>query len=363
MRGRIFLVFTIICLCGFRCSLPWQEEDSSFVIASYNAHNLFDDVDDGLEYPEFSLDSGKWNSDLYKKRLDNVAEALLCLTGGEERFPDILCLVEVEGLAVLEDLASGPLKKANYRWAACGGPDTSPIRCAILSRYPIVGVKAHSAVDSEGFRSGRDILEAELELGGEAVSRKLSIFVCHWKSRREGEEATEPTRRAAAGLLRARMMELAAGSPEGLMMACGDFNESPDEFERSSRRYPTAMMPDPSQAVDGRYEQLDETWLEDALLVTGQASAAKADMERVVLYSPWVGQAGYSYVFRGKEERLDGFLLGPSFGDKKGLDFDTFLVGNDPKLLDSSGSPMGWSGVSGYSDHLPIACTLRLMKD
>jgi hypothetical protein len=116
MRGRIPLVFAFIYLCGFRCSLPWQEESPGFLsIASYNVQNLFDDKDDGLEYPEFSLGGGKWNAELYRKRLKNVGEALACL--GEDRgFPDILCLVEVEGLSVLEDLSSGPLKKADYRW-------------------------------------------------------------------------------------------------------------------------------------------------------------------------------------------------------------------------------------------------------
>ncbi len=360
MRRRILLAFAAVCLCGFRCSLPWQEEQKLFVIASYNVHNLFDDADNGLEYPEFSLGSGTWNAELYRKRLENVGEALGCLGGGEGSFPDILCLVEVEGLTVLEDLASGPLKKANYRWAACGGPDTSPIRCAILSRFPIVGVRSHRLEESSGFGPGRDILEAQLELGGEAAPSRLSIFICHWKSRKEGEEATESARRAAAGLLRARMTELAAVSPEGLMMACGDFNESPDEFERSGRRYPTALMPDPGQAVDSRYDALDEEWFEGALLVASNTSAATAGRGRLALYSPWAGQAGYSYVFRGEKERLDGFLLGPGFGDAKGLEFDSFLVGNDPKLLDSSGSPLGWTGSSGYSDHLPVACRLRL---
>lgn len=156
------------------------------------------------------------------------------------------------------------------------------------------------------------------------------------------------------------MSELAALRPEGSLIACGDFNESPDEFERVGRRYPTALMPDPDQAVDGRYGALDEAWFKEVILVAGKASAASAENERVVLYSPWAGQTGYSYVFRGKEERLDGFLLGPGFGDEKGLEFDSFQVGNDPKLLDNSGSPLGWNGSTGYSDHLPIACRLRL---
>lgn len=358
MRWRITVAFAFICLCGFRCSLPWKEDPpGSLTIASYNVHNLFDAKDDGLEYPEFSLDSGKWNAELYRKRLENLAEALSCL-GSEEKFPDILCLVEVEGLGVLEDLASGPLKKADYRWTACGGPASSPVRCAILSAYPIVGARTHSLVDAGGYGPCRDILEAELELGAEGASSRLSVFVCHWKSRREGEAATEAARRAAAGLLNARMAELAAASPESLMIACGDFNESPDEFERVGRRYPTALMPEPAGVLDGRYGELAADWFEESLMVTNSVAAARLEKGRLVLYSPWAGQGGYSYVYKGDEERLDGFLLGPGFADGRGLEFGSFYVGNDPRLLDESGSPLAWTGASGYSDHLAIACRL-----
>ncbi|HAP55272.1 MAG TPA: hypothetical protein DCQ16_05015 [Spirochaetaceae bacterium] len=326
-------------------------------IASYNVQNLFDDKDDGLEYPEFSLGGGKWNAELYRKRLKNVGEALACL--GEDRgFPDILCLVEVEGLSVLEDLSSGPLKKADYRWAACCGPDTSPVRCALLSRYPILRARSHGLMDAGGFGPGRDVLEVELALGGEGAPRRLIVFVCHWKSRREGEAATEPARRAAAGLLNARMAELAAGSPEALMMVCGDFNESPDEFERVGRRYPTALMPEPAGVLDGRYGELAADWFEESLMVTNSVAAARLEKGRLVLYSPWAGQGGYSYVYKGDEERLDGFLLGPGFADGRGLEFGSFYVGNDPRLLDESGSPLAWTGASGYSDHLAIACRL-----
>ncbi len=361
MRGRFLFLLVLACLCGFRCSLPWDKGgDESLTIASYNVHNLFDAQDDGGEYPEFSVASGKWNSELYRRRLDNVAEALSVLGGEGGRLPDVLCLEEIEGKIVLQDLACGPLAKAGYKWMACAGPESSPVCCGLLSRFPIVSVKTHALNDAWGYGSGRDILEAELDLGSEWSQIRMTIFVCHWKSRREGEEATEIARRGAAALLASRMSLLAKEAPERSMLVCGDFNESPDEFERSGRRYPTALMPDPAESLGGRYRALPLEWFEGALLVSGRAEAARAGSSGVALYSPWMGRDGYSYMYKGKGERLDGFLLGPGFSDGRGLEFSGFSLGEDPSLMDDSGAPLAWTGTSGYSDHLPIACTLHL---
>lgn len=361
MRGRFFFVLVLACLCGFRCSLPWDKGgNESLVIASYNVHNLFDAQDDGKEYPEFSVASGKWNAELYRRRLENVAQALCFLDGDGKRWPDVLCLEEIEGKKVLVDLAVGSLAKAEYGWMACAGPEASPVCCGILSRFPILSVKSHALADAWGYGSGRDILEAELDLGSEWAQARMTLFVCHWKSRREGEGATEIARKGASALLASRMARLAEESSERPMIVCGDFNESPDEFERSGRRYPTALMPDPAESIGGRYSNLPAEWFKGAILVSGRPEAARAGSSGVVLYSPWAGREGYSYMYKGKGERLDGFLLGPGFSDSKGLEFSGFSLGEDPSLMDDSGAPLAWTGTSGYSDHLPIACTLRL---
>ncbi len=69
------------------------------------------------------------------------------------------------------------------------------------------------------------------------------VFVCHWKSKLEGEKETEAGRRAAAALLAHRIRELQTEKAFSPIVVCGDFNESPDEYTRISRRYPTAIMP------------------------------------------------------------------------------------------------------------------------
>jgi len=203
MRARLLFIIAAAWLCGFRCSLPWEDRDPpELFIVSYNAHNLFDDREDGGEYPEFSIGAGRWSADLYERRLENVAAAIGSFSSGGSsggalesgRLPDIVCLQEIESEKVLVDLAKGALKRGGYRWVALGGPSGSAIKCGILSRYPFAALRAHSLADAWGFGPARDMLEIGVDLGSGKPG--LTLLVCHWKSRREGERRRRRLRAA-----------------------------------------------------------------------------------------------------------------------------------------------------------------------
>lgn len=359
MRARPLLIIAAAWLCGSRCSLPWEGRDpTELMIVSYNAHNMFDDREDGGEYPEFSIDAGKWNADLYARRLENAAAAISSFSPAGGRLPDIVCLQEVESEKVLVDLAQGALKQGGYRWLALGGPAASAIKCGILSRYPFAALRAHSLADAWGFGPARDMLEAEIDLGSGKPG--LTILICHWKSRREGEAATEVARRGASRLAASRVAAIHAEDPDRSVILCGDFNESPDEFDRARRSYPTALMPDREElSIDQAGESgIPEAWFEGMLRVSSLPSAVSLEGGAVTLYSPWAGSEGFSYIFDGEEERLDGFLLGPALLDGQGLEFASFAASEESSLLDGKGEPLAWNGSSGFSDHLPIALTL-----
>ncbi|MCE1195837.1 hypothetical protein LWX53_05005, partial [bacterium] len=192
---------------------------------------------------------------------------------------------------------------------------------------------------------------------GEGEAR-LTVFVCHWKSRREGPAVTEPARRAASALAAARVAEAAAADPGACLIVCGDFNESPDEFSRVKGRYATALMPAPGEGAPASGEESPEAWSEGVLKVARNKRSAACGAGGATLYSPWALSDGFSYVFDGERERLDGFLLGPTLLDGEGLEFSRFAASGDEKLLDGEGEPAAWNGSSGYSDHLPILLVL-----
>lgn len=315
-------------------------------IVSYNAMTLFDARDDGGEYEEFSVARGRWDDARYKARLELTAEAVFAsCPGSSPPGPDILCLVEIEGPSVLEDLRTGPLSRGCYRYSASADRDGGPFANCVLSRLPIVKITGHSATIG-GARAGRDILEVELDAG---VS-PLHLFVCHWKSKVGGAAETEEGRRVAATLVRNRISSILAVDPDAAVIVCGDFNENPDEFARIGKAYPTAFV---------RIEDADAS--PDALVIASDFSLARAE-GGLVLYSPWDDGGGYSYSYKGTRERIDGFLLAPGLRDRgsDGLSFESFAVADAPFLLDRDGNPIPWNNSkrTGYSDHLPILLKL-----
>jgi len=381
-----FLFLSIIAMLavGCQCSLPPLHTDNEINIVSYNVHNLFDAEESGKEYPEFRPSKGNWTKELYAKRLENVVEAVRSLSSTEANGsnrcsdPDILCFQELENEKVLFDLA-GRLGHGKLRYWAISGPEESIIHTGILSRFPIVAVHSHSVTNAWGLGILRDMLEVEFECGG--VGRMV-IFACHWKSKLEGEAETEPARRAAAALIANRIRKLQVERPSVPIIVCGDFNESPDEYLRVNRCYPTAIMCSgvgvPAMAIEGEplwaYGSLDSVQDADSILsadsVQDADSILSADSvqdaglyERIELYTPWVEHPDkFSLAYREKREQYDGFLLNRSLKDGIGLEYQDFYVADAPMLFTAEGVPREWRGTDGYSDHLPVELVLSVVE-
>lgn len=360
-----FLFFAAIAMLviSCRCSLGSVDQAQEIRIVSYNVHNLFDAEESGNEYPEFKPLKGKWTKELYAKRLANVVEAVRSLGKGKDsgsaqaRDPDILCVQEIENEKVLADLAEH-FRKGAYRYWAISGPKDSIIHTGVLSRFPVTAMHTHSVMDAWGFGPLRDILEVELDTSGATSDAdRILLLICHWKSKREGEQETESARRAAAALLAQRIREIESEKPDLPIIVCGDFNESPDEYLRISRRYPTALMPlesgSPPAAAEG-----EPLWVSQSFLQP--AGSSPNDASRVALYSPWAEKPdGFSIAYRDKREQFDGFLLNAALQDGIGLEYEGFCTSESPVLFDASGKPFEWNGTSGYSDHLPVCLVLQ----
>ncbi|MDX9958612.1 MAG: hypothetical protein RBT68_09245 [Spirochaetia bacterium] len=317
----------------------------TITVMSYNLQTLFDPVDQGGEYDDFSVADGSWNQDLYRLRIAALASAIAAAAPGG---PDVLVVQEVENRRVLKDLAAAA---GEYPYLAISPAEGSALACGLASRLPLRAVRAHRYQSDTAGLSGagstsvpRYLLECELDAG----SQVLYVLAAHWKSKLGGAQETEPERQAAAVLAASVIRARLETEPSAALILAGDLNENPDEFVLAGSAYPTALM---------TADQGPGPWLS----ITSLAGEAAPD--RPVMYCPWEDYGGYSYLYDGKPERIDQLLLSPGLVGEGLPRLVSFSAEAPAFLLGSTGKPLGWSSrlASGYSDHLPIRVTLQLV--
>ncbi len=340
-QGKLFipLILVHVLLSLLTACAPIDTKTETLTLMSYNVEALFDPVDNGNEYKEYSVAQGTWDEARYKIRLANIASAILAECPQK---PDILFVQEIENDRVLQDLSES---LGGYSFNIAAPRSGGAITVGILSKYPIVKVKTHQYQTSSTVKpSVRLLLEAQLDIHG--IS--LLVFNAHWKSKKEGAEVTEPERRLAAELVRKIITERKKENPNMGIILAGDLNSNPDEYERIDGAYCTALMPEGSGT-------------ERCLEVTGVSDTVSDNP--LVLYSPWLSTGGYSYYFNGSKEQFDNFLLTRDFFAEDTLIRYSWFTSEAPLfILDESGHPQGWNNDKreGYSDHLPIVLTLEL---
>lgn len=316
------------------------DRESHLVFMSYNVWNLFDDHSDGSEYPEFDPESSEWSSDAYHKRLSLLAGLIESAAPGGA---DVVLLQEVENRRVLEELAALYLSRYGYDYVFCPSREGSAVNTGVMSRIPLTGLRAHSAVSRDGY-GGRYILEVSFKRQGDS----FVLFNNHWKSKRGGAEATENLRRQQAALLNRLMTAaLQEGGGADYVLAAGDFNESWDEELRVDGAYPTALHLDPHSG-------------EGIALTADRRIAAAAPGPP--FFTPWAGHASSgSYAFGGEWAALDQFMLSGGLLDGQGWEYRRFEVCGIPELFGGNGYPQRWRSADfrGYSDHLPVLLYLK----
>ena len=340
MKG---LFFACILFLSLVCRAP------ALTILTYNVENLFDDVHNGSEFPEFDPNRGGWSRDLFRVRVETIAEVVRkAVPGG----PDVLLLQEVENENALRVLLDTGLSGMGYRFSVILPKNRLPANVAIASRLPLSHVRSHM-VRSWKKNPVRDVIEAEIETG----SGTLHVFNDHWKSKAGGARATEGSRRESAGIVARRIREILAEDPGAHIVVAGDMNENCDELERVKGRYATALVAASAKAP------ADSA---DSLFVADEKSIPGADGGRVVLYEPWFElppSSRGSYFYQGQWETMDHVLLSAGLLDSRGLKYrkGSFRVLRLPFLLLPDGTPRKWThlkGGLGYSDHLPLLVTL-----
>jgi endonuclease/exonuclease/phosphatase family metal-dependent hydrolase len=318
---------------------------------------LFDGQETGAEYDEYR-GSENWNQAKYDGRLTAIADAV-----GKMGGPDVLALEEIETPSILIDLMQ---RTEGYRYSFFGANPGAALGLGIISRLPFIMTRTHSAA-AGGETAPRPVLELWLEHEG----LPLVIFVCHWKSKLGGDEATEGIRRASARIIMRRRAEIEGEFPGTPVLILGDLNDNHDEFYRQEGAYLCALLPDDPRAA----AMVQAEWLQgnrgsgafaeqaDFLLISSKKPPLTEFFPSglTAFYSPWTGEPEQgSYYYRETWETIDHVLLSPEWFNGEGLEFLGFQVINGGPFTDASGQPAAYNPRTGYglSDHLPLLLTI-----
>jgi hypothetical protein len=195
---------------------------------------------------------------------------------------------------------------------------------AIFSRFPLKQVDFHE-IDQ-----ARDIIEAELDVGGHS----LWVYNNHWKSGASNPER-EPIRVQNARVLRRLIDARLKKNPQADIIIGGDLNS----HYNHSILYPKIQT--------GINDVLDSQFVE------GEG-----------LYNLWYELAPaqrYSEVWRGRRGTLMHLILSGGLYDGKGISYvdDSFRVVKFPGLnADAMRRPLEWNFAGqqggGASDHFPV---------
>jgi endonuclease/exonuclease/phosphatase family metal-dependent hydrolase len=362
MAGGFVLFGGALGGCDFSAAEDAEPEAvRALTVMTWNVQALFDGLEAGNEYEEYREAAG-WSGEKYAARLGALAAAI----EGMETPPDIVGVQEVESAGALRDLA-GAFAKQDYGWTYFAANPGMSLGLGVLSRFPLENARAH-AVTVTGVAAPRPVLEIRVNAGG----RGMVLFVCHWKSKLGGDDATEGARRASARIILRRLRELAAEEPELPVIVMGDLNENYDEFYRRKGNVICALLPDDPRSANlaGFYQPAPgagEGQKDFLVLSRNKPPAARYfPAEVCALYSPWAGDMkNGSYYYRNDWETIDHFLLSASLFDGAGWEYTGCAAADYPPFVGTEAYPMAYNPRtgSGLSDHLPLVLSLRLAAE
>jgi len=312
----------------------------SFKIASYNVENLFDLHADATEYPEYHPNGEYgWDGKMLAVKLKNIASVIKDLDA------EIVALQEIESekaLSLLQKQLS--LLDAGYAYSAIARQRLTPVRCAVLSRFPIVEQKEIFV----GNNQERSLLRVVFQIADDP----LIVYVNHWKSK----SGPESKRIIYAAVLAADISTLACDADFVLL---GDFNEDYNEYET----FKESPRLNDTRGVTG-INHIIKT-LKDRQMVTESFLTSQTDCR--YLYNLWLEipeSRRWSVNFFGRKNSPDNIIVSKALYDKKGISYmDNSFDKFDPDYLFEDNKVFRWQRSNrgngrhlgrGYSDHLPV---------
>jgi endonuclease/exonuclease/phosphatase family metal-dependent hydrolase len=232
---------------GCKPSTPAATRAGEYLFCFWNVENLFDDRFDRRTGPGDKEYDG-WlanHPEILKLKLDKLSEALIALNDGKG--PDILAVVEVEGLRAAELLQhalnqrlSDP--KLHYQnllmKELSAGRHIAP---AILTRLPVRRDKTRLHGSRQRILAGHITVD----------DRELVVLASHWTSRIQA--GSDAARGKYADTLYGVFRAMHTNNPSVDLLICGDFNDAPHDLSVRDRLHATrdaeAVRKNPSPPI------------------------------------------------------------------------------------------------------------------
>ena len=229
----------------------------------YNVENLFHPTqsDDLQADDEFTPEGVRaWTYKRYREKLTGIARVIVAAGAWEP--PDVVGLCEVEEAQVLEDLVAHPiLLPYNYSYLHHEGPDHRGMDVACLfrgERFNPVSREFISPVEGEGMDHTREMIHLKGVWGRKDT---LELFLVHFISRYRGSGITAHYRRKQVAKLAALMDSLVCQAPGNLVVALGDFNDSPEAWSMEPLAHMILPTLGDSYKYHGVWDGIDQSFL------------------------------------------------------------------------------------------------------
>jgi predicted extracellular nuclease len=313
------------------------------VIAFWNVENLYDTINDKTIDDEEWLPTSKnkWNTERYNKKLDHTATIISKIGVDEQKDgAAIIGLAEIENKNVLVDLINTKqLKSRKYDIVHFNSPDARGIDVALLYQKKYFKLKSSKTytvkLPGDSSRATRDQLLVSGLLNGELTH----VIVCHWPSRRGGEEKTNELRVSAAKVSKHIIDSILQTDKNARIILMGDLNDDPSNES-----------------------------IKSVIKTTKEANQSKDD----VMFNPMEnihdkGEGTLSH--KGKWNLFDQIIISPALLqlNKKSLTYSSAKINNFPEVCETNpkylGQPLrtfaGGNYLGGYSDHFSVCIYLK----
>ncbi len=214
-QARRFAWWVLLCLCAV---LTASAAEAELTVMTWNAENYVS---------EDRMVDGEYRKDFPKPEKAKTA----LRTAIREANPDVLALQEMGPAPYLEELqrdlaAEGVIYPHR---AIVDGPDPKR-HVAVLSRVPLLPVKAHAEVRTHGTGDAQLVRRGVLEVTVALGRGEVTVFVVHLKSRHtndSGDPNSAGQRQGEAEAVRDLVLGRYPRPAEAAFLILGDCNDAP----------------------------------------------------------------------------------------------------------------------------------------